>query len=140
MNDLDRSPRVIALVALMLFPLVSGVWGCRSEGPPASPGDGGTSSDAAADSPGPAATCLAIRTCIFGCGDNKPCAERCVSGATAAALPAYRTLEMCTRRQCPTGDEGCRCDQECYSDGMCFDLAVECANAASDPMCEELCH
>lgn len=144
MNELNWSSRVIATAVLGF--LASFAWGCRAGRDPSadggrSPTDGGTSPTADGGAPaGPATNCLAIRKCLYACADNKPCAERCVSTASAAALTPYRALQMCTRQQCPTGDEACRCDAECYSDGMCFELAVECATAESDPMCEELCH
>lgn len=137
MQPLVRASGATLVVALAAC--LSLVQACGSKAtPPAVP-------DAASAEVGmipatPAATCLALRKCIYTCGEDKVCAMRCVSGASQPARTPYQLVEMCTMRQCPTGDEGCRCDNECFSDGMCFDLAVECANGEADPMCEELCH
>jgi hypothetical protein len=110
-------------------------------------GDTGGSSGAdsgAATTPdamaGPPKSCRDVRVCIHNCGQDMTCAGKCVSTAPPAIRQQYEEIQACSMGACPQQDEPCRCDQECFSGGMCADLVETCDDAVSDPWCDVRCH
>lgn len=89
---------------------------------------------------GPPKTCREIRVCIHGCGDDKNCADKCVSTAPTAIRQQYQEIQACSSSACPTQEEACRCEQECFNMGQCFDLVDACDEGVSDPWCDVRCH
>jgi len=87
-------------------------------------------------------TCQDIRLCAWLCTSalDEPCVSRCISGSTAAAESAYRTLAACTASQCPNGDFYCGCEQQCQFDGKCQVETQICVAGPSDLMCDVNCH
>jgi hypothetical protein len=67
------------------------------------------------------------------------CAQRCVDSAAPAARTAYQNVDMCSRRYCQPGDVNCRCEQECYTEGMCLVEVDDCRDFELDLFCDELC-
>src|SRR5262245_58434108 len=96
----------------------------------------------AGDGPAGAAprNCQEIRNCQVACKADKACADRCVSSAPAAARTAYDKVNVCSKKECPTGDESCRCGAECFVPGPCTDLVDDCDQGYSDDFCQETCH
>jgi hypothetical protein len=89
---------------------------------------------------GPPASCRDVRVCIHNCGQDKACADKCVSTAPAKIRQQYQEILTCSMAACPGQDEPCRCDQECFNDGQCFELVDACDEAVSDPWCDVRCH
>jgi len=85
-------------------------------------------------------SCREIRVCVYACGQDKTCADRCAAGAPAAARAKYMMARSCSLQQCPDEDVICRCNEECYFGGVCYDLVDECDEGVSDPFCDIPCH
>jgi hypothetical protein len=68
------------------------------------------------------------------------CAGKCVSTAPPAIRQQYEEIQACSVGVCAASDEPCRCDQECFNGGMCFDLVEDCDQGVGDPWCEIRCH
>jgi hypothetical protein len=98
---------------------------------------GSTTPDAAT---GPPKTCQEVRVCIHNCAQDMACAGKCVSTAPTAVRQQYQEIQACSMVACPQQDEPCRCEQECFADGMCFDLVETCDDGVGDPWCDVRCH
>jgi hypothetical protein len=107
-------------------------------------GSAGTEADTGNVTPdalsGPPKTCREVRVCIHGCGDDKACADKCVSTAPTAIRQQYQEIQACSMSACPTQEEACKCEQECFNMGQCFDLVDACDEGVSDPWCDVRCH
>jgi hypothetical protein len=100
-----------------------------------SSGTGGSRMDAS-----PAATpprdCRGLRNCIDACATDSACAMLCVSTAPAAAQALYQMIRTCSMQACPTQEQSCRCDHECYGGGQCESLVQQCDLADPDTFCD----
>jgi len=107
-------------------------------------GSGGTSGSGGAMMPDamaePPKSCRDIRVCIHNCVQDMSCASKCVSSAPAAARQQYEEILACSKGPCPTQEEDCRCTEECFNGGQCFDLVDACDEGVSDPWCDVRCH
>jgi hypothetical protein len=91
-----------------------------------------------ADGP-PPQTCGAIRNCVVVCATDSACAQRCIDSAAAAARTDYQKVVTCSRQYCQPNDINCRCEQECYTEGMCLESVDGCRDFELDLFCDELC-
>jgi hypothetical protein len=109
------------------------------DGAPVVKADTGTSPvmDAMAAAP---KTCQEVRICLHNCGNDMTCAGKCVSSAPTAIRQQYQEIQACSMMACPSQDEPCRCEQECFNMGQCFELVDACDEALSDPWCDVRCH
>jgi len=116
----------------------SGGSGASHDSGAATGGTGGNNTpDAAAAAP---TKCQEVRVCIHNCGQDMACAAKCVSSAPTAVRQQYQEIQACSMGACPQQDEPCRCEQECFADGMCFDLVETCDDGVGDPWCDVRCH
>jgi hypothetical protein len=88
----------------------------------------------------PPQTCRDVRVCIHNCGNEAVCAGKCVSSAPARVRQQYEEIQGCSMGACPAQDRPCRCDQECFFGGQCFDLVEQCDEGIGDPICDVDCH
>lgn len=84
-------------------------------------------------------TCHDLRACVFQCPDQA-CISRCYSWASPSALAAYNALDACGSRECPRGDNDCRCTNECRAGALCAQELERCDGVLADPFCEAVCH
>lgn len=108
----------------------------KKDGAAASKTDGPASAAADAMVVG---SCKDIRNCVYTCGQDQTCADRCVAVAPQAARALYQQATMCSEGVCPTKDVDCRCMEECLG-GMCTEIFDECDEATSDKFCDISCH
>ena len=137
-----------ALAMALAFALA----GCVSDANKGNQGGSGGSNDSGAtsgadsggsttpDAMGPVMSCRDVRVCIHNCGQDMTCAGKCVSTAPPAIRQQYEQIQACSMMACSQQDEPCRCDQECFAGGQCFDLVEDCDDAVSDPWCDVRCH
>jgi hypothetical protein len=122
----------------------SGGAGTGGAGGTGTGGTGGTSGAGGAGGGGvdanpasmPPKDCRGLRNCVDACGTDKTCAMRCVSTAPAADQALYKMIQMCSLQACPTQDQSCRCDNECFGGGQCTDLVDQCDMADPDAFCD----
>jgi hypothetical protein len=94
-----------------------------------------------ADRPMMPKTCRDIRSCLWGCNTDMACQMYCISSAPMAAQNAYKDVQACSKAACPKQDADCRCQEECFAGGSCFDLIdADCDMGGSDDYCDEECH
>lgn len=85
-------------------------------------------------------SCRDIRNCVQDCGENAACASACVSTAPGVARQQFNEAQMCSLGVCEAQDIECRCREECYEGGTCYQIVEECDEAASDKFCDGPCH
>jgi hypothetical protein len=76
-----------------------------------------------------------IRNCIYLCMDDQACAQRCIERGSAAERTLFEAVVSCSASACPTGDIGCRCEQECFADGACVQIVDECTKSLQEGFC-----
>ena len=85
-------------------------------------------------------TCASIRNCMTACKEDSACKQRCPAMARQAARTAFAAIEACSKKECPNGDEPCRCEVECLAGGVCTEMVDICRDFEDDVFCDVNCH